>query len=61
MSVDLATKTGSLSDDDRTTLLAQLNDLAGIRLNINLVELNQIWEPEAGMKPKRFIDLRMAY
>ncbi len=61
MSVDLATKTGSLSDDDRTTLLAQLNDLAGIRLNINLVGLNQIWEPEAGMKPKRFIDLRMAY
>jgi phenylacetate-coenzyme A ligase PaaK-like adenylate-forming protein len=60
MSVDLATKTGSLSDDDRTTLLAQLNDLAGLRLKVNLVELNQIWEPEAGMKPKRFIDLRVA-
>lgn len=60
MSVDLATKTGSLSDDDRTTLLAQISDLAGIRINVNLVELNQIWEPEAGMKPKRFVDLRMA-
>lgn len=60
MSVDLATKTGNLSVDDRTTLLAQLSDLAGLRLKVDLVELNQIWEPEAGMKPKRFVDLRIA-
>jgi phenylacetate-coenzyme A ligase PaaK-like adenylate-forming protein len=60
LSVDLATKTGSLSDDDRMTLQAQLNDLAGLRLQIRLVEQNQIWEPEAGMKPKRFVDLRVS-
>jgi hypothetical protein len=42
------------------TLQAQLNDLAGLRLQIRLVEQNQIWEPEAGMKPKRFVDLRVS-
>lgn len=60
LSVDLATKTGSLAEDDRMTLQAQLNDLAGLRTQIQLVELSQIWEPEAGMKPKRFVDLRVS-
>jgi len=58
MSVNLAPKNGNLSDDDRKILLAQLSDLAGIRLNLQVVEIDQIWEPESGMKPNRFIDLR---
>lgn len=58
ISVDLATESGVLPAQDSAVLMAQLSDIAGLRVGINFVEPNQIWEPERGMKPKRLVDQR---
>ena len=52
------TKDGTFGDEERDILIAQLSDLAGLKVGVTQSESKVIWSPEQGMKPKRLEDRR---
>ena len=59
ISIEVATKEGSLSSEDQESLVKQLSDIAGLRVEVSETPFKSIWIPEDGMKPKRLRDLRV--
>jgi len=58
ITVELVTKDGNFGAEDRDILIAQLSDIAGLKVGVALSEAKIIWSPEQGMKPKRLEDRR---
>jgi hypothetical protein len=58
ITVELVTKDGTFGDEDRDILIAQLSDIAGLKVGVTQSESKVIWSPEQGMKPKRLEDRR---
>jgi hypothetical protein len=58
ITVELVTKDGIFGVEDRDVLVAQLSDIAGLKVGVVQSEAKIIWSPEQGMKPKRLEDRR---
>jgi phenylacetate-coenzyme A ligase PaaK-like adenylate-forming protein len=59
ISVDVATKDGSLTREEHKSLVESLSEIAGLRVEVSEKPFKSIWIPEDGMKPKRLEDLRV--
>jgi phenylacetate-CoA ligase len=59
ISIEVATKEVSLASEDRESIVKQLSDIAGLRVEVSETPFKSIWIPEDGMKPKRLQDLRV--
>jgi hypothetical protein len=59
ISVDVATKDGSLTREEHKSLVESLSEIAGLRVEVSEKPFKSIWIPEDGMKPKRLQDLRV--
>lgn len=59
ISIDVATKDGSLTREEHKSLVESLSEIAGLRVEVSEKPFKSIWIPEDGMKPIRLQDLRV--